>query len=282
MGALAGKINRLRQQQAFVCHDSLWLAYLEHLVQGTVRLKLTIVSVSHQLYIDVFFSAFCCGSTHMFCCTVRRHHMVSIVFLNQVTFFGQFRGCLWFKWGKCSLKNKNKKKKVEKAKKWSAFVRRLYPELLWFTWHEFTPHRIHISIEWIQDRGVPQSSDTHCYFTPSWYTTSSDTPVVPSPSALGPQSTHPSLHPSFCAFTSRTIHFIKNIRVLDFPGLFSPLFSPPLLSSSVLSSPPLFPLSLILPFPLFRWKAGIEPAVAFQNLRPRLQCVWLFNTAGSH
>lgn len=62
----------------------------------------------------------------------------------------------------------------------------------------------------------------------------------------------------------------------------------PITNKPCISPPPhsFIPISLSLSlFPFFArcwWKAGIEPAVAFQNLRPRLQCVWLFNTAGSH
>lgn len=71
-----------------------------------------------------------------------------------------------------------------------------------------------------------------------------------------------------------------------------PSFSGILISTktneSRISLSPLLPPPFSYFLPLFlsvswcRWKAGIEPAVAFQNLRPRLQCVWLFNTAGSH
>lgn len=213
------------------------------------------------------FLCLCCGFTHMFCCMARWHHMGFIVFLNQIFFFFATSE------GVTGLNGESvQKKSGEKGKKISAFAWRLSRTSL-----IHSAHLILFTLALSESRTeVSHRALTHtpCYFTPFWYVRSSDRPVVPSP--LSPQSNHPSGQPPFCAFT------LRPLCSLFWASSYHQKPQGPLLSSPLLSSPPLFSLSLILPFPLFRWKAGIEPAVAFQNLRPRLQCVWLFNTAGSH
>lgn len=212
----------------------------------------------------VFFSALCRWFTYMSWHIVTWHHTIFNVFSNVVP-FGHFDkmyvcGCS-FGW---------------KAIKWKNNLM-ICISLDMASIPNCIDSLIHSSSQW------HYHTQTHTHITLTGTLPPPDILLAQTrPPTLSPQSKtnlHPlplsvSLLQDYCALLFRHPHITQNKWVPYFP--LSPPTSPP---------PPsflLFSLALFLSFALCRWKAGIEPAVAFQNLRPRLQCVWLFNTAGSH
>lgn len=158
-------------------------------------------------------------------------------------------------------------------------------KLYWFPKDSFAAHPNDINNKRVAGHWGPtvlwHKTTTDWYFTPPPKTSHKPKQASPLPSlptvhrpTLPPHNPPPLWNPlhDYCALLFRHPHITQNKWVPYFP------LSPP-------PPPPPFSYFLSLSFsPSLgcRWKAGIEPAVAFQNLRPRLQCVWLFNTAGSH
>lgn len=153
-----------------------------------------------------------------------------------------------------------------------------------FPQDSFKAHPKDIRNKWVAAQGVPRCSYTKQPLTgtlPPPDISQAETRLTPASPPPHPHSLptcpHPILSSYYCALLFSHPHITHNKWV---PYL---ILSPPLsLSPSFLPISLSLTLSLFSSFTRCRWKAGIEPAVAFQNLRPRLQCVWLFNTAGSH